>query len=173
MQIVCQARLFWIYSISAFPTSEVSLMYCLSDLAVWRESLRRQRRWRWESSSTPPGGKVGQRGQQQRTVRTADNSASRYQPSHPGKKTTKALLGSAETKTEEEAEEKKHLIQTIWKLEKGRRGGEGVLKGLRFKSDELRCCLLRQVWSVTSFLLSSTSSNSITHLLPCIHCLFI
>jgi len=47
------------------------------------------------------------------TVRTADNSASRYQPSHPGKKTTKALLDSAETKTEEGTEEKNHLIQTI------------------------------------------------------------
>ena len=47
-----------------------------------------------------------ERGQQQRTVRTADNSASRYQPSHPGKKTTKALLESAETKTEEGTEEK-------------------------------------------------------------------
>jgi len=32
---------------------------------------------------------------------------SRYQPSHPGKKTTKALLESAETKTEERTEEKK------------------------------------------------------------------
>jgi len=38
---------------------------------------------------------------------------SRYQPSHPGKKTTKALLESAETKTEEGTEEENHLIQTI------------------------------------------------------------
>jgi len=38
---------------------------------------------------------------------------SRYQPSHPGKKTTKALLESTETKTGEGAEDKNHLIQTI------------------------------------------------------------